>query len=987
MEQQISNLCNLTDLHMFLNEIDRAYGSKVAYRYHVEDMIVDKTYSELTCDVKSIASWMVNKGYYGKHIAIIGPTSYKWVATFLGIICSANVVLPIDRLLSKKEIMNIFESGDVDAVFASDDFEDLLQEIEQDKDSRRDVVRFDGDDFQEILATSPVQLPVPDPDSLAEILYTSGTTGISKGVMLCQKNITANMSEYYRMNILENISCPPIALSVLPVHHTYELTIGHLGMLCRGITICINDRLENIQSNINTFKPSILLVVPAIANAFYKKIQDGMASAENRRKAAFAKKLNSLLKHFNIDIRRKLYKSVLDKFGGNFSSIVVGGAALRLEVAEMFDELGINIYQGYGLTECAPLVATNYPKANRLGSVGQPIACMKVKIEDEEILTKGDCVMLGYYKNPEATAEVITEDGWFRTGDLGYLDEDGYLYITGRRKNLIILANGKNIYPEEVETLLMTIEGVKDVMVYERNGKICAAIHPSDINDAGVINSIKKGLHECNSDLPSYKKVVAYDFMPREFPKTTTLKVKRKEALQMIDMLIRKNSEEYMPPTTPVQKKVVSAFEEILGRSRIGIKDDFFDMGGDSLAAMETALVLGIQTQDLYTHPTAELLVKHLTSPDTDRVEDNEVDVNELLRCDADLDSDLEPQCILLTGATGFLGSHILRELNGRNATVICLVRDYLKLNRILEYYFPEEKSSIHYVAVEGDVEKPKLGLSDEMYAKLIGRVDMVIHTAAKVSHAGHYEDFERTNVIGTQNVIEFCKESGAVLQHTSTASVSGSGTVKQRLQDVEFNEFCLNIGQKYKQNVYIHSKYKAEELVLIARSEGLKANIFRIGNLTWRIHDGKFQINAGSNGFVQRIRGLLKLGIYGERLADYTVDFTQVDACARAYVGLCFHKKVNNVYHMYNHHTYSIQTLSKIYPFRIREVSQSEFEKKLRVCKDDKDVAVLGFYNSMAAVSREIPISSDFTVNELRKLGFRWPKVGLRYLRFLKEI
>ena len=987
MEERILNLHKLTDMHMFLNEIDKAYGSRVAYRYHVEDMIVDKTYSELTRDVKSIASWMVSKGYCGKHIAIIGPTCYNWIATFLGIVCSANVVLPIDRLLSTKEIMNIFESGDVDVVFASDDYENLLQKIEQDEEKRREVVRLEGDDFQDILATSHVQLPVSDPDSLAEILYTSGTTGISKGVMLSQKNITANMSEYYRMNILENISCPPVALSVLPVHHTYELTIGHLGMLCRGITICINDRLENILANINTFKPAILLVVPTIAEAFYKKIQDGMASSENRRKTAFVKKLNSLLRHFNIDIRRKLYKSVLDKFGGNLSSIVVGGAALRLEVAELFDELGINIYQGYGLTECAPLVATNYPKANRLGSVGQPIACMKVKIEDEEILAKGDCVMLGYYKNPEATAEAITADGWFRTGDLGYLDEGGYLYITGRRKNLIILANGKNIYPEELESLLMTIEGVKDVMVYERNGKICAAIHPSDINDASVTSLIKKGLHELNAELPSYKKIVAYDFILREFPKTTTLKIKRKEALQMIDMLIYKNPAEYVPPTTPTQKKVVSAFEEILGRSRVGIKDDFFDMGGDSLAAMEVALVLGIQTQDLYTHPTAELLEKHLSSMDADAVEDNEVDVNELLRCCADQDSDLEPRCILLTGATGFLGSHILRELHGRNATVICLVRDYLKLNRILEYYFPKEKSSFTYVTVEGDIEKPKLGLSDEMYAKLARRVDMVIHTAAKVSHAGHYEEFERANVIGTRNVIKFCKDSGAVLQHTSTASVSGSGTVEQRFEDAEFNEFCLNVGQKYKQNVYIHSKYKAEELVLIARSEGLKANIFRIGNLTWRTRDGKFQINAGSNGFVQRCRGLLKLGMYGERLADYTLDFTPVDACAQAYVGLCFHKKVNNVYHMYNHHTYSLHALSKMYSFRINKVSQCEFEKKLKACKDDKDVAVLGFYNSMAAVSREIPISSDFTVNELRKLGFRWPKVGLRYLRFLKEI
>ena len=200
---------------------------------------------------------------------------------------------------------------------------------------------------------------------------------------------------------------------------------------------------------------------------------------------------------------------------------------------------------------------------------------MTAKIEDGEILVKGDCVMLGYYKNPDATAEVITEDGWFRTGDLGYLDEDGYLYITGRSKNLIILANGKNIYPEELEASLMTIDGVKDVMVYERDGKICAAFHPTDINDTDVINHIKTSLNEVNADLPSYKKIVAYDFIAREFPKTTTLKIKRKEARQMIDEIIEKRVAEHVPPTTAMQKKIVAAFEEVLGRTGIGIHDDY----------------------------------------------------------------------------------------------------------------------------------------------------------------------------------------------------------------------------------------------------------------------------------------------------------------------------------------------------------------------------------------------------------------------------
>ncbi len=987
MGERITNLHKLTDLQMFLDEINMEYSDRIAYRYLVDGMIVDKTFPELTGDVKAIASWLVNNGYCGKNIAIIGPTSYKWITTFLGVVCSANVVLPIDRLLSHKEMKNIFESGDVDVVFASADFEDLLQDIEQGNGRKMDVIRMDGPDFHDILATTPVQLPVADPDALAEILFTSGTTGVSKGVMLSQRNIAANLSEYYVMNILENISCPPVALSVLPIHHTYELTIGHLGMLCRGITICINDRLENILANINTFKPAIILAVPTIAEAFYKKIHDGMYSDANKSKTAFAKRLNNVLKRFNIDIRRKLYKSVFDKFGGNLSSIVVGGAALRLEVAEMFDELGVNIYQGYGLTECAPLVATNYPRANRLGSVGKPISRMKVRIEDEEILAKGDCVMLGYYKNPEATAEAITAEGWFRTGDLGHLDEDGYLYVTGRRKNLIILSNGKNIYPEELESLFMTIDGVKDVMVYERAGKICAAIHPSDINDAQVINLIKKCLKEMNAELPSYKKIVAYDFIPREFPKTTTLKIKRKEALKMIEQLVQNHSAEYTPPTTPTQKKIVSAFEEILGRTHISIKDDFFEIGGDSLAAMQTAQILGIQAQEMYTNPTAELLEKHLSLLEHTSAENDKVNVNELLGKNAGRATHYGPECVLLTGATGFLGSHILKELNGQDVTVICLVRDYLKLNRVLEHYFPKEKYSFKHVVVEGDIEKPRFGLDNKMYSMLVNKVDMVIHTAARVSHAGHYEDFERTNVNGTQNVIDFCKDARAILQHTSTASVSGSGTVEQTCPDATFDEFTLNIGQKYSQNVYIHSKYKAEELVLIARNEGLLANIYRIGNLTWRKSDGKFQINAKSNGFVQRCRGLMKVGMYGHKLEDYPIDFTQVDACAAAYVKLCFHKRVNNVYHLYNPHIYSLETLSRRFSLRIKKTSQEEFERNLKLRKNDTDVAVLAFYNSMASISSNIPISNQFTVNELKELGFKWPKIGLRYMWYMKKL
>ncbi|MBE6978565.1 MAG: NAD-dependent epimerase/dehydratase family protein, partial [Ruminococcaceae bacterium] len=202
---------------------------------------------------------------------------------------------------------------------------------------------------------------------------------------------------------------------------------------------------------------------------------------------------------------------------------------------------------------------------------------------------------------------------------------------------------------------------------------------------------------------------------------------------------------EHIPPTTPLQKKIVAAFEEVLGRTGVGIRDDFFDLGGDSLGAVETSLILDIQVQDIYANPTAEMLEKYLSSHK--EVSENDaptVDVNQLIRDNANLDSDAEPKCVLLTGATGFLGSHILRELSWRNVKIVCLVRDYSKLKRVLEYYFPKEKNCFTYVTVEGDIEKPRFGLTDEIYAKLVSEVDMVIHTAANVSHAGHYPSLSR---------------------------------------------------------------------------------------------------------------------------------------------------------------------------------------------------------------------------------------------------
>lgn len=977
----------LIDLQEYVSEISKAYKDRDAYRYIVDGTIAHKSFKDLERDVNAVASWFVNNGWSGRHVAIIGSTSYNWVVTFLGITCSSNVVIPIDRMLSSDDILNLISMGDTDTVFVSSDFEHLIPLINEADNPVTDIISFADPRFSEILLTERVPLPKIDPGALAEILFTSGTTGVSKGVMLSHRCIVSNISDIYRMNFAQNLKKDPVVMSILPIHHTFELTVDNLGVLYCGATVCINDKIENIVENLNKFKPSVILIVPAIAETFYRRIMESISSGSNKRKIAYAKRMNKVLRTFNIDARRKIYKSILDRFGGDLTNVIVGGAALRPEIAEAFDEFGVNMYQGYGLTECAPLISANYPRKNKVGSVGKPVSYMKVKIDHGEIIVKGPGVMIGYYKNPEATADAFTKDGWLRTGDLGAFDEEGYLYITGRSKNLIILDNGKNIYPEELETQIGVIDGVKEVLVYENKGKICAAIHPSDLKDKELTKNIKLKIKELNNSWPSYKKIVSIAFVTKDFPKTTTLKIKRNEAINMVRELISKKAVEYVAPSTTEQKLITSVFEQVLDSKRVGIKEDFFDLGGDSLAAFEAAALLGIQAQEIYENPTPEQLEAVLISAKNAADADSSgIDVNAIISREANLTHTVKEKNILLTGATGFLGAHILRELQKRQANVVCLVRSEEKLQKTLEYYFPKTYKTFKYGVAVGDIEKECFGLSSEDYATLADKTTIVIHTAANVSHAGHYSDFERTNVLGTQNVIDFCKAADAVLHHTSTASVHGAGTVEQRRPDLTFDEFCLDIGQKYSQNVYIHSKYKAEERVLIARNEGLKANIYRIGNLTWRNEDGMFQKNAGDNGFLGRCRGLLKVGKYSAELAQYPIDFTPVDECACAYVKLALSDKVNNVYNLYNPYTYTIQGLGRKLFKRFKCVSREELDKTLKAKITDKDVAVLSFYASIASASANIPMNNDFTVKRLRKLGFKWSKIGLSYLKHMAK-
>ena len=520
----------LSDLQEFVFEINKVYKDRIAYRYLSSDKIVDKTFAELAKDVFAMATYFQDLGLKGDRIAIIGGTSYPWIVTFLASSVSGNVVIPIDKMLPQEEILNLISGGEAKYVFVSEEFEPWMKDIrgiEDELKGQREVYSFSGTTYREMLRTERKKLTKVKPEDPCLLLFTSGTAGTGKGVLISHKNIVSNINEIYRMGYDKEVE-NPIVMSVLPIYHTFELTVGNLGILYTGTTICINDKLENVVENLKRFKPSVMVVVPAIAEMIYKKIMEAVSSSKYKKKVKFAKRVDKTLGKINIDAKRSLYKKIYEAFGGNLTTIVVGGSALRPEIATTLNGFGFHIYQGYGMTECAPLIAANYPGCDRIGSVGKPVSYMNVKIKNEEIMLKGDGVMLSYYKNPEETEKALTPDGWLKTGDLGYKDNDGYLYITGRKKNLIILSNGENVSPEEIENKFATFRPIKEIVVYEDNRVITAQIFPDpDYKSKDIQAEIRRKVDEVNDTFQPAKRIVNIIFRDHEFVKTASRKIIR----------------------------------------------------------------------------------------------------------------------------------------------------------------------------------------------------------------------------------------------------------------------------------------------------------------------------------------------------------------------------------------------------------------------------------------------------------------------------
>ncbi len=457
-----------------------AYSEQAAYRYKVKKEVVDKTYRELGEDSMAVSRMVESLGMKGKHIAILGSTTYQWIVSFFGVTNSGSVAVPVDAQLSAEAICELLERADVEMLF----FDELRADVAAMAAERcprvRYIVSFQAEaarrgengmggvlSWEELRRENGGEYETQlDPDQLCTILFTSGTTGKSKGVMLSHRNLTDNA-----VCLDMKIPAGTVTMTLLPINHVYCLTMDIIKGIFIGVTSCINDSIMHVQKNLKLFKPDMVLLVPLVIESIYAKLKaaGGMMPKKLVAKAAF---------------------------GGNLKTICSGGAYLDPEYVDRFAEYGITILQGYGMTECSPVISNNLAWDNKKGSVGKLMPNCEAKVVDEELWVRGSSVMMGYYKMPEETAETL-EDGWLKTGDLGYVDEDNFVYITGRRKNLIILANGENVSPEEIENQLSRADLVKEVLVREKDQVIEAEIFP-DLDHAKKkrIKDVRAALQE-----------------------------------------------------------------------------------------------------------------------------------------------------------------------------------------------------------------------------------------------------------------------------------------------------------------------------------------------------------------------------------------------------------------------------------------------------------------------------------------------------------
>ncbi len=558
----------INDFRELIDRYSKLYSNKVAFEYKETPSSKEHikiTYSQFASDIKSLGTALINLGLSQKKIAIISPNRYEWCVSYLAITTSDMVVVPLDRALPDNEIESLIIRSKAEAVIFDKKYSEVFSKIAKEKKSNLShfICMDDLADFATysnliqkghsllLNGDNKYDNVKIDNKKMSIMLFTSGTTSISKAVALSQSNICEDI---YALAQMTDIRKEDTFLSFLPLHHTFESTCTFLYGSYSGITIAFCDGIKYVQKNLVEFKVTGFVCVPLMLEIMYKKIKKGIEEQGKAKLVATMTKISNGLLKIGIDIRRKVFKQILDNLGGKLRILIAGGAAMSKEAIQGFLDLGINLLQGYGLTETSPVVAGENDKFKRCGSVGFPLPGINVKIDNPnsegigEVAVQAPTVMLEYVDNPEATNEVL-KDNWFYTGDLGYFDKDGFLFITGRKKDVIVLKNGKNIFPEELEMLINKLPYVSESMVFGRpledgDYKICAKIvynedyiaeNMANLSKEELFNKVWEDIKEnVNHKMPAYKYIREIILSKTPLIKTTTQKVKRHEELKII---------------------------------------------------------------------------------------------------------------------------------------------------------------------------------------------------------------------------------------------------------------------------------------------------------------------------------------------------------------------------------------------------------------------------------------------------------------------
>ncbi len=536
----------IKDLREMIKGSCELYGEKTAFLSKVDGEYQPISYNKYMADINALGTKLMDMGLKGQRIAVIGEASYSWAVTYLAVLCGVGIIVPIDKELPEEEMHNLISIADVKMVVYSKKVEKIASNLNVEHKvpmgPEFDALVEEGRVLLEHGDTSYLDAEI-DPEEMSILLFTSGTTGMAKGVMHNHRTICVNLMSMVSMLY---IGPEDVFLSVLPIHHTYECTCGFLCPLYRGATIAYCEGLRHIVKNLKESKATVVLGVPLLFEKVYKNINKTIDKGGKRKTVDKAIKVSNAAKKVGVNLTKVLFKQIHDSLGGHIKVLISGAAAIDPEVAVGLRNFGIKLVQGYGLTECAPIAALNRDCLYKDDAAGLPLPGVEIEIENPneegigEIIIKGGNVMLGYYENPELTAEAIT-NGWYHSGDLGYIDEDGFIHITGRKKDIIVTKNGKNISPQELESYLGRSNLIEEslVMGKEKDGDlvIAAQILPNEeeveallgkgYTQEQLIDAIKKEISKTNDMVQNYKRITSFSIRTRPFEKTTTQKIQR----------------------------------------------------------------------------------------------------------------------------------------------------------------------------------------------------------------------------------------------------------------------------------------------------------------------------------------------------------------------------------------------------------------------------------------------------------------------------